>query len=191
MDRNDQQAIGSLFDKLSTVAQQYPERDAAAEKYIHERVTHQPDAPYYMAQTIVVQEQSLAAAQERIAALEQQMAAQAAAPAGRGLFGGLFGGSKTPSPAPAARGYDPRSAQPTQPAAMPAPAARGGGGFLAGAAQTAVGVAGGMMLGNALGSMFGGDEAQAAEPAAPEPDAEPAAEEDAGEEDGGFFDMEW
>ena len=36
------------------------------------------------------------------------------------------------------------------------PAARQGGGFLAGAAQTAVGVAGGMMLGSMLGSMFGG-----------------------------------
>ncbi len=40
--------------------------------------------------------------------------------------------------------------------------ARQGGGFLAGAAQTAVGVAGGVLLGNALAGLFGGD-AQAAE----------------------------
>ena len=62
-----------------------------------------------------------------------------------------------------------------------APATRGGG-FLAGAAQTAVGVAGGMMLGNAVASLFGGNEAHAAEP-------DPGnGDESGGEESGGFFD---
>jgi uncharacterized protein len=41
----------------------------------------------------------------------------------------------------------------------------GGGGFLAGAAQTAMGVAGGVLLGNAIAGMLGGHEAKAAEPA--------------------------
>jgi hypothetical protein len=45
---------------------------------------------------------------------------------------------------------------------------------MASAMQTAVGVAGGMLLANALGGLFGGGEAQAAEPPpAPEPPAEP------------------
>ena len=39
----------------------------------------------------------------------------------------------------------------------------GGGGFLAGAAQTALGVAGGVLLGSAIASMFGAGSAQAAE----------------------------
>ena len=38
-----------------------------------------------------------------------------------------------------------------------------GGGFLAGAAQTAVGVAGGVLLGNAIAGMFAGP-AEAGEP---------------------------
>jgi hypothetical protein len=71
-------------------------------------------------------------------------------------------------------------------------AARPGGGFLAGAAQTAMGVAGGLLLGNAIAELIQGDEAKAAEPAAT--DAAPAAEpqaDDAGAADdggGGFFD---
>ena len=38
-----------------------------------------------------------------------------------------------------------------------------GGGFLAGAAQTALGVAGGVLLGNAIASMFGAGAAHASE----------------------------
>ena len=56
---------------------------------------------------------------------------------------------------------------------------RGGGSFLAGAAQTAMGVAGGVLLGNAIGGMFGADKAQAATPEAAAPEAEaPAGEMD-------------
>ena len=65
----------------------------------------------------------------------------------------------------------------------------GGGGFLAGAAQTAMGVAGGVLLGNAIGSMFAGDapatETAAAEPAAEEPQVEEAAYDDGGFDDFG------
>ncbi|TIS75353.1 MAG: DUF2076 domain-containing protein [Mesorhizobium sp.] len=65
---------------------------------------------------------------------------------------------------------------------------RAGGGFLAGAAQTAMGVAGGVLLSNAITGMFGGSEAQATEPAASQPDeaaADPAG--DAGSDGGGDF----
>lgn len=73
-------------------------------------------------------------------------------------------------------------------------AQRPGGGFLAGAAQTAMGVAGGMLLGSAIAGMFQGDQAQAAEPAATPADEPPA--DDVGAADmgggdeggGGFFD---
>lgn len=73
----------------------------------------------------------------------------------------------------------------------------GGGGFLAGAAQTAVGVAGGVLLGNALAGMFGGSEAKAAEAPAEAP-AEPAHDDGnaadsspddaSGGDDGSWFD---
>ncbi len=92
MDRNDQQAIESLFEKLANVERQSPPRDAEAETYIREQVARQPGAPYYMAQTIVVQEQALNAAQARIEELEQQPASRQSS-AGGSQFSGTFGDS--------------------------------------------------------------------------------------------------
>ncbi|BCH33793.1 hypothetical protein MesoLjLc_57230 [Mesorhizobium sp. L-8-10] len=181
MDRNDQQAIESLFGKLAAVERQSPSRDPQAEDFIRGQIAQQPGAPYYMAQTIVVQEQALEAAQARIAELEAE-AARAPQSSGE-LFSGLFGDGRRPARSgsvPRVGGGGPAFGG--QYAAPPAQPARGGG-FLAGAAQTAMGVAGGVLLGNAIAGMFGGNEAQAAE--------EDAGADDAGADDGGFGDMEF
>lgn len=174
MNQDDRKAIEGLFGKLAAVERQATPRDTESEAYIQEQIARQPGSPYYMAQTIVVQEQALAAANARIAELEHGPA-QREEPRRGGLFGGLFGGNERSQP----RAASPwGNAQPNAQTA-PVPTARGGG-FLAGAAQTAVGVAGGVMLGNALGGLFGADEAQAAEPNPPE---------EAGDDgdDGGLF----
>ncbi|MGC2855415.1 DUF2076 domain-containing protein [Novispirillum sp. DQ9] len=183
MDRNDQQAIDALFGKLAQVERQSPPRDQDAEAFIRERVAAQPAAPYYLAQTVVVQEQALEAAQARIEELEYQVSRSAQSSGG--LFSKLFGGDSRPAPRPrssSSQAAMTAGAAPQQPwqAAQPQR-----GGFLAGAAQTAMGVAGGVLLGNAIAGMLGGDEAQAAEP---EPEEE-AHGEDAGADDGG--DMEF
>ncbi|RWE07180.1 MAG: DUF2076 family protein [Mesorhizobium sp.] len=158
MDRNDQQAIGNLFEKLANVERQTPPRDAEAERFINDQI-----------------------ARQRIEELEQQ----AKQSAGGGLLGGLFGGGRRSGSVPrvgrtaAAVPQEPLSGNDRQ---------RAGGGFLAGAAQTAMGVAGGVLLGNAIAGMFGGSEAQATEPAASQPDeaaADPAG--DAGSDGGGDF----
>ncbi|QFR34082.1 DUF2076 domain-containing protein [Ancylobacter sp. TS-1] len=98
--------------------------------------------------------------------------------------------------------------QPGQPGGFGRPGfGGGGGGFLAGAAQTAMGVAGGVLLGSAIAGMFGGSEAKAAEaPAEPAADASAqdasaqdsgAADQDLGAQDigaaddGGFFGGGW
>lgn len=190
MNHEDRKAIEDLFGKLASVEHQSGPRDAEAEAYIRERVGSQPGSPYYMAQTIVVQEQALAAANARIAQLERQPAAHEE-PRRGGLFGGLFGGGANSDARNDPRSEPRNDRAPGRPspwgaaAGQPAAPARGGG-FLAGAAQTAVGVAGGMMLGSALSGMFGGDEAQAA---TPDDAAAPEATDtgDAGDE-GGFFD---
>ena len=91
-------------------------------------------------------------------------------PQGRGLFGGLFGGRQAPPP-----GYQqqPGYQQPAyqQPAYQPPPPQYapgyqpgmfqrpGGSGFLGSALTTAPGVAGGMVMGNALMNMFSGGHA--------------------------------
>jgi hypothetical protein len=189
MDRNDQQAIESLFEKLANVERQAPPRDPEAEAYIREQIARQPGAPYYMAQTIVVQEQALNAAQARIEEPEQQAASQQSS--GGSLLSGIFGDSRQPS---RSTGSVPRVGR--APAAGPEEGyprgypQRAGGGFLAGAAQTAMGVAGGVLLGNAIAGMFGGDEAQAAEPKGDEANEEEAGVEDSGFDDGGFGDLE-
>ena len=153
MDNNDRQAISGLFDKLAQVEHQAPSRDAEAEQLIADAIARQPGAPYYMAQTVVVQEHALNAAQVRIEQLEADLTeARQGSTQGGGFLSGLFGG-----------GAAPRRAAPT---AQPMPQGAQGG-FLAGAAQTAMGVAGGVLLANAIGGMFAG-EAEAADVAATE-----------------------
>ena len=201
MDRNDQQAIESLFKKLANVERQSPPRDAEAEAYIREQIARQPGAPYYMAQTVVVQEQALNAAQARIEELERQLASRQGA-SGGGMFSGILGDSRQSSRSAGSvpRVGRPEAEAPRQPFAHTQPLQRAGGGFLAGAAQTAMGVAGGILLGNMIAGMFGGDEAQATEPQADDAQAddaqaddaqaEEASVEDTGFGDGGFGDFE-
>jgi uncharacterized protein len=184
MDTQDRKAIDELFAKLAEVERSGGARDAEAEGLIREKIASQPGSPYYMAQAIVFQEQALRTAQEQIADLERQLAER---PAGGGFLSGLFGGGQPQTPT---RPQD-RSAVPSglgQP--MAGMTAGRGGGFLAGAAQTAAGVAGGVLLGNAIAGMFGGDEAKAATPqqTAQTPPAEEPQAEPASDEGGGFFD---
>lgn len=155
MNTTDRQAITDLFDKLSKVERQMPARDPDAEHLIGQAMASQPSAPYYMAQTIVVQEHALNTAQSRIEQLQADLQQARQAQQDSGFFSGLFGGGTAPRrPTTTAR---------SMPQGAP-------GGFLSGAAQTAMGVAGGMLLANAIAGVFVGD-AQASEVAAdPEPD---------------------
>ncbi|WP_371412665.1 DUF2076 domain-containing protein [Neorhizobium sp. T25_13] len=93
MDRNDQQAIDGLFSKLAHVERQAGHRDAESERFIQERISQQPGAPYYMAQTIVVQEQALEAAQRRIEELEAQ---ETQSSRGGGFLSSMFGNNAPP-----------------------------------------------------------------------------------------------
>ena len=176
MNDEDRAAILDLFQRLRDVEGRAGPRDPDAEALIHSAIAAQPGAPYYMAQTIVVQNAALREAERRIADLESR-AAEAEA-GGGGLFGGLFGGG-------AARGRG--SVPPTgRRREEPALAGNGGGGFLAGAAQTAMGVAGGVLLGNMIaGAMFGDGSASAAEEAPPEEEMG-GGDMDSGEDFGDF-----
>lgn len=178
MDRNDQQAIGQLFEKLASAERQAPPRDAEAERFIQDQITQQPGAPYYMAQTIVVQEQA------RIEELEEQ----ARQPAGGGPLSGFFGRSGGRRSGSVPRVGRTASVATEGPQDTPQ---RAGGGFLAGAAQTAMGVAGGVLLGNAIAGGFGGSEAKAAEQPTPQPDEADQAGDSSSDNGGDFGDMEF
>ena len=182
MEKVDRQAIEGLFDKLAKVERRSPPRDDAAEAFIGDKIARQPHAPYYMAQTIVVQEQALNAAQARIEELERE------GDRSGGMMSSIFGG-REPQPA----GSVPRTGRTRQAASEPARDAqqRPGGGFLAGAAQTAMGVTGGILLGNLIAGMFGADQAKAAEPQADSASDDGDAQDgdaDDGPDDGGFGD---
>lgn len=183
--QDDRAAIGGLFDRIEDVARNSQPRDRDAEMQIQQRLQEFPPAPYYMAQTILIQEQALREAQARIQQLEAQGQQR-----GGGFLGGMFGAPEAPEPprrrGPWDRGQDvddrPRRGM--------------GGGFLAGAAQTALGVTGGVLLGSALAGMLtGGANAEEFNPdsgAEADTGADAGGEEfDAGGDDlgGGDFDM--
>jgi hypothetical protein len=200
VDQRERQVIDELFGKLRQVDGQAPQRDADAERYIREQVASLPAAPYYMAQAILVQEQALATLQTRVQELERQSSERQAGSGG--FLSGLFGGGQQqqmPAPRPMPRGSSPWGTQPGVTGGHGSPWGRpAGGGFLAGAMQTALGVAGGMLVASALTSAFDGGAAEAAglaeeaglggEEMAPE--AEPAGyAEDTGATDMGDTDM--
>ena len=66
MNQHERQIIDDLFDKLRQAEQQSGPREPNAEAHIRSRVQQQPGVPYYMAQTILMQEQALQTAQARI-----------------------------------------------------------------------------------------------------------------------------
>jgi len=148
-----------------------PPVDGEADRLLTDLFNRYPEARYRITQTAFVQEAALVQAQNRIQELEWQLentqrqaqAMQQQAPQRGGLFGGMFGGGQRQ------QGMMPPMSPPPQPMQMPGGYApqqvlQGGrgSGFLGTALTTAAGVAGGMVLGNALMGMFSGGAAHAA-----------------------------
>jgi hypothetical protein len=133
-----------------------PPVDPEADALIAQLFQQYPEARYRITQAAFVQEAALVEAQNRIRQLEWERdnaRAQAQQPQrGGGFLGGLFGGGSQPRPQPMSPppqpqyppGYNPQMLAPQ----------RGGSGFLGTALAGAAGVAGGMVLGNALVNMF-------------------------------------
>jgi len=174
MNARDRQAIEQLFARLADVERQSPPRDAEAESFIARQMARQPGSAYYMAQSILALEQAVNTANQRLDEAKSE-----------GSRGSLMPGS-VPRVGPAG------AAQPGPPPEASGP------GFLAGALQTAMAVAGGTLLGNSIGSIFGADKAKASETARADKsqaadDRDDDADDDAGDEDdegggGGFLD---
>jgi len=156
---------GAIGGQAQLAQQPLPPMDPEADRLIADLFSRYPEARYRITQTSFVQEHAVVEMQNRIQQLEwelenAQRQGQAAQSKG-GMFGGMFGGGQRPAAMPPRPnpqyppGYNPAAMQQRQ-----------GGGFLATAMMTAVGVAGGLMLGNALMSAFSGGSAEAATGAA-------------------------
>lgn len=185
MTPDERQLLSGLFDRVRTASAQPRDRDA--ETLINDAVRTQPYAPYLLAQTVIVQEQALRAANERLQHLEarvQQLeSGQSDSAGGTSFLGGLgqsiFGGPDQPSRGsvpsagnaqqPSGGGYAPQGNPGYSPQGNPGFAPQGGpwgqgagaapqgGGFLKGALGMAAGVAGGALLGNAISGLFRGN----------------------------------
>ncbi|WP_438766281.1 DUF2076 domain-containing protein [Kushneria sp. TE3] len=204
MARSEQEMIDGLFSRLKEAEAQTGERDEQAQKRIDDHVNEQPGAPYYMAQTILVQEAAIKRLNARVEALEKQKSEKRSS---GGFLAGIFGaGQEDEKPAeqgrPSSASGRTAAAGPGQnwqtsgPASnAPGNAMRGGGtrggGFLGGALQTAAGVAGGVMLGNMLMGMFGNHHGDAMADAIDDPvgtddQSDAADSSDTGTDQGGF-----
>lgn len=169
MSPEERQLLAELFERVRSQANAPRDRDA--ENFIADGVRAQPYAPYLLAQAVLIQEQALKGADQKIRELEARLAQPQPAPQSGGSFlGGLFGGGAAqPAPAP----QPPQQASPWGQAAAPQPAyappppaapspwggapqASAGGGFLRNAMGAAAGVAGGVLLANSLRGLFGG-----------------------------------
>jgi uncharacterized protein len=174
MTPDERQLLSGLFDRMRTASGQ--PRDREAEAFIGDAVRNQPYAPYLLAQTVIVQDQALRAANERLQELEAKLQSQSSGTTSSGdtsFLGGLgrsiFGGGSDQQPRSSVpnTGYQQPNQggfgggyaqQPQGPWGQGAPAQGGaGGGFLKGALGAAAGVAGGVLLANSISGLFRGN----------------------------------
>lgn len=139
MQTSDARLIIDLADSVRNAAP--IQKDAEAAQLIAQLIGSQPDALYFLVQTVLLQKEALAAAQAAQASASGSPsaapAAGAPAPAPaeeqRGRWGGLFGGRRPSGPADGGSG---------------------GGSFLKTAAAGAAGVAGGVLLAQGISGLM-------------------------------------
>jgi len=145
MTPEERQMLGGLFQRVNAAAA--TQRDAEAESFISDAVRAAPHAPYVLAQTVLVQQQALEAAANRISELEATARQSAEQGKEHGSFLGnlgksIFGGGapsapprpdsdpqayqRAPAPPPP-RGYAPAQPgyAPAQPPGYPPPPPQG------------------------------------------------------------------
>ena len=180
MTPQERQLVDDLFDRLSKVEAAPRDRDAL--DAIAEGQRRAPNAIYALVQTVLLQDEALKRAHDRITELESNSAPEQ--PSGGfldSMRGALFGQSQPPSeprgsvpsvrpaagdrPAwntgqvmgqPPQQGYGQGQYGQQPPMGQQAPQTGRGGSFLGTAAAAAAGMVGGSLLMNSLGGMMGG-----------------------------------
>ncbi len=167
MDSQEQRLIEDLFARLRSVSSGPKDRDA--EQLIRDILSRFPDAPYYLAQSVLVQQQALDRAEARIKELEAASEDRSAS-ASRGSSS-FLGGSSVPQTGASQTSYQtgrryadaetsPNPARATESPWAPQPSRTGG--FLGTALSTATGVAGGMFIADSIRNLFGGGSSASA-----------------------------
>src|SRR5260370_38288525 len=89
--------ITTLLDRLKGAAGQ--PKDPEADALIRQAMVEQPDAPYYLVQTVLIQDLSLHQSQNRIADLEKQLTDVQVTAKPTSFLGNLFGTRQLATPA--------------------------------------------------------------------------------------------
>jgi hypothetical protein len=145
MNPQESSLINELFDRVAQTASQ--QRDQEAEQLIAAKIAANPHAPYVLAQSTIILQQAVTAAQTRIAALEKQVAEGSPQAQGGSFLSGVANLFGPPQPAPA---------RPVAPPSISSQSvAPQGGGFLQNAMATAAGVAGGALLFQGIENLMG------------------------------------
>lgn len=162
MTPQERQLVDELFDRLARLEGQ--PRDPEAEHAIAEGLARAPHALYPLVQTVLVQDEALKMAEDRIRELGGEIEEPQQQ---RGFLDSVREALLGPDPqrrgsVPAVRPGVWNTQQPAQqPGQDYGGYGRPGGSFLGTAAATAAGVIGGSLLFNSLRSMMGGDQAHA------------------------------
>ena len=153
--------LTTLLARLKSTAGQ--PKDPEADALIRQALAEQPDMPYYLMQTVLIQDLSLHQAQQRISDLEKQLAdaQQAAKPSVGSFLGGLFGHQP---PAPPTSGPPPAGPWTRSPQVAAAPPAQpyGQPGYAQPGYGQPMGGAGGMTPGlgeSVVNNYYGSDAA--------------------------------
>src|SRR6202021_3703989 len=93
MTPEERQMLGGLFQRVNSAAA--TQRDPEAESFINDAVRAAPHSPYVLAQTVLVQQQALEAAANRISQLEAAAQQGAEQPEEQGSFLGNLGKSRS------------------------------------------------------------------------------------------------
>jgi hypothetical protein len=207
---------GAISDLFARVQANGPaDKDAEAEALINQLMRRTPDSAYILVQTTLVQEAHIEDLEARIDELEAQLAANGRTQSRGGFLGGArrsaaprddyvedrrsgippIGSRSAPSayepaPQPAWRGSrdEPPNARPGTP---PQREGGGGGGFFRTAAAMAAGVAGGTLLANSLGGMFGGGKGGDAQAGQSDSASHESGHQDASDNDPGNYDADY
>jgi hypothetical protein len=100
MEPQEHDLITTLLTRLQDASKSGQQKEPEADAMIRQAMAQMPDAPYYLVQTVLIQDLSLQNAQGRIAELEKQVANLSAPQKPPTSFlGGLFGRSSAPAPA--------------------------------------------------------------------------------------------
>ena len=171
MNADDRELISGLFDRMKGVGAL--EKDRVADTLINDSMRRNPDSPYLLVQSVLVQERALQEADGRIQALEKQVADLEAQGGSQAAASGSFAAPRSSPGFGAGR----TAPTPAVPVTKNSVRQRGdsGGGFMAQAMTTAAGVAGGMLLASGIQSLFSGSS-QSSTPEAGASDATLAAD---------------